>query len=98
MKIEHELKDNVLTVRPVGELTYTTNPEFEEYLANCYEGVWSMVIDMKDLEYTASAGLRTILKAELTMKKKGGLKIINANETIRKAFEVSGFDSFLTLE
>ena len=57
-----------------------------------------MVIDLKDLEYTSSAGLRVFLKAQKLMMKKGSLKVINVKETVMDIFEITGFSDMLDIE
>ena len=32
------------------------------------------------------------------MSKKGGLKVVNANEVVREVFDVTGFSDILTIE
>ena len=57
-----------------------------------------VVVDADKLEYISSAGLRVILKAQKSMMAKGGMKLVNVNETIMEIFEITGFDSILSIE
>ena len=52
---------------------------------------------MKNLEYTSSAGLRALLKAQKFMSEKGTMKIINVNETIKEVFDITGFSEILSI-
>ena len=56
------------------------------------------MIDMKDLVYLSSAGLRVILAAQKRMNKQGSMKVCHVNETIMEVFEVTGFSDILTIE
>ena len=62
------------------------------------DGVVDLVIDMKDLVYLSSAGLRVILAAQKRMNKQGSMKVCHVNETIMEVFEVTGFSDILTIE
>lgn len=55
-------------------------------------------MDLVDLEYLSSAGLRVFLTAQKIMNKQGEMIVRNANETISEIFEVTGFSDILTIE
>ena len=55
-------------------------------------------MDMKDLEYVSSAGLRVILKAQKIMNAQGKMKVIHVNDTIMEVFDITGFVDILTIE
>ena len=55
-------------------------------------------MDIGELEYMSSAGLRLLLAAQKKMADKGGLKVVNVNEVIMEIFEITGFSDILTIE
>ena len=61
-------------------------------------GVDDLVLDFEELEYVSSAGLRVILKAQKLMNAVGKMKIVHVNESIMEIFEITGFDSILSIE
>ena len=81
-----------------GRLDTTTAPELEQELKTSLGGVSELVMDLKELEYISSAGLRVLHLAQKTMKKQGSMTIKNANETVMEIFEVTGFSDILTIE
>ena len=81
-----------------GWLDTTTAPQFEQDLKGSLEGVSLVILDLNDLEYISSAGLRTLLAAQKRMEKQGDMVIRNANESIMEIFEVTGFSDILTIE
>ena len=81
-----------------GRLDTTTAPELEQELKASLIGVGELVIDMKELDYISSAGLRVLLSAQKVMNKQGSMTIKNANDTILEIFEVTGFSDILTIE
>ena len=81
-----------------GRLDTSTAPELETQLNAGLDDVVDLVIDMKDLVYLSSAGLRVILAAQKRMNKQGSMKVCHVNETIMEVFEVTGFSDILTIE
>ena len=97
MKIKKELENNVLVLALEGRLDTVTAPELEREIIDL-RGVTDLVIDMKNLEYISSAGLRVILKAQKTMNTQGSMKLKNVGESIMEVFEITGFSDILTIE
>jgi anti-sigma B factor antagonist len=63
------------------------------------EGINDLTFDFKDVDYIFSAGLRVLLKAQKQMNAGGGkMKIINANDTIKKMLQIVGFDNIMLVE
>ena len=91
--------DNTAVVLTIGgRLDTTTAPELEQAVKNSYEGTTELIIDMKDLDYVSSAGLRVLLAAQKTMNKQGRMTIRNVNESVMEIFEITGFLDILTIE
>ena len=97
MQIKKELENNVLVLALEGRLDTVTAPELEREIIDL-SGVTDLVIDMKNLEYISSAGLRVILKAQKTMNTQGSMKLKNVGESIMEVFEITGFSDILTIE
>lgn len=98
LNIKKELDGNSLKIALEGRLDTVTAPELESELMSSLENADSLVMDMKDLEYISSAGLRVLLTAQKNMNHKGTMKLINVNETVMEIFDVTGFVDILTIE
>ena len=98
MTIKKTKTDAALTLALEGRLDTTTAPELEAEMKASLEGVTALSLDMRDLAYLSSAGLRVILAAQKQMNKQGGMVVRNVNETIMEVFEVTGFTDILTIE
>lgn len=98
LTIEKQTNESGLTVALSGRLDTTTAPELEKELKASLDGVTSLTIDMKDLDYISSAGLRVLLSTQKIMNQQGGMKVVDAGETIMEIFEVTGFSDILTIE
>lgn len=83
-------KNSVARVALSGALNTDTAPDFEQQLQQVIDGGYQLtVLDMKDLDYISSAGLRVIFKAA---KQAGGagrrLAAANRKPHIDKVFEI----------
>lgn len=81
---------SVARVALVGALNTDTAPGFESRLKEVIDkGLSLTVLDMKDLEYISSAGLRVIFKAAKEVKAAGNrLAAANRKPHIEKVFEI----------
>ena len=98
MKITKTANGNKLCLALAGRMDTNTAPELEAVLKSSLEGISELTIDMKELDYLSSAGLRVLLGAQKTMNKQGSMKVTNVNETIMEIFDVTGFMDILTVE
>lgn len=58
-----------------------------------------LVVDFKDLDYIASAGLGILLGTQKKLMASGqGMKIVNINPHIREIFEMAGFHTIFEIE
>lgn len=82
--------NSVARVGLKGALNTDTAPEFEERLQKIVaEGHQLTVLDMKELDYISSAGLRVIFKAAKQTKSAGRrLAAANRKPHIDKVFEI----------
>ena len=83
-------ENSVARVALVGALNTDTAPVFEERLQAVIAGGHDLtVLDMKDLDYISSAGLRVIFKAAKQTKAAGHrLAAANRKPHIDKVFEI----------
>ena len=88
---------NELTLAVAGRVDTVTAPELEAEL-KALDGVTCLVLDLKELEYISSAGLRVLLSAQKRMNKQGEMKLRNVDKAIMEIFEVTGFSEILTIE
>lgn len=85
-------------IKVSGRLDTQTSPQLEECVKGKLDGITELKIDMADLEYISSAGLRVLLMISKIMKNQGSFVICNINETVKEVFDVTGFSDILTVE
>lgn len=97
IKIQKENEQVILSL--VGRLDTITSGEFEKTLIELFEkGEKNILIDLKDLIYLSSAGLRVFLGAQKKINSMNGKMLVtNANETIMEIFKITGFLDFIKI-
>ena len=98
MNIVKNRQGNELHVALEGRLDTVSAPEFEAVVKNELDGVTLLVLDFIKLQYTSSAGLRTILLAQKTMNKQGKMILKNVREEVMDVFDMTGLSDLLTIE
>ena len=80
-----------------GRLDSATAPEVEGIVLQMAERFDTVVLNMAQLEYISSAGLRILKLLYMALRKKNGeLAIKNANKLVMEVFEMTGFAGLLT--
>lgn len=91
-------EDNTLTLQLSGRLDTDTASQLDDEVAAIPDQVKNFVIDMDDLEYVASSGLRVLLMASKNMRNRGGVcKMINVPDLIKEVFEMTGLMDVFTI-
>jgi len=98
MTIKTNKNGTALALSLGGRLDTTTAPELDETLKGSLEGVTDLTLDLTELEYLSSAGLRVLLSAQKRMSKQGTMTVKNVNDTIMEIFEITGFADILTIQ
>lgn len=98
MKINQIREENKLLVVIEGRLDTTTATEFENAFEETLVGVSELVLDMTNLEYVSSAGLRVILKLQKRMLYQGKMTLVGVNENVMEVLEITGFLDILNIE
>ena len=91
-------ENGILTVLLDGKLDTNTTPQVQSEIESDVESADSLIIDMKDLKYISSAGLRLLLSLHKKMMAKGGMTIKNVNDTNMEILEFTGFSDILNIE
>lgn len=87
-----------LTVQVAGPLDIKTSPQIEDALSGKLEGITYLTVDLADVNYVSSMGLRLLLSLQKRMLKQGEMHVINASGQVLNLFEETGFADILTLE
>ena len=83
----------------IGRLDANSAPEAEEIFKDMIERFDKIVLNMEQLDYISSAGLRVIKIIHMGMKKKNGeLVLTKVQKMVMEVFEMVGFAGLLKFE
>ena len=98
MTIEIKANADVTTILVAGRLDTTTAPMLDKTIQEDIKDVKNLVLDIKDVAYISSAGLRVLLGAQKKMQKIGSMKVKNVCPEVMEVFEMTGFADILVIE
>lgn len=82
-----------------GRLDTGTAPELEAKLKQVPKDIQTLYLNMQNVQYISSAGLRVVLLAHKLMLPTGGKMIIcSPSAFCKQVLEATGMDSILTVE
>ncbi len=99
MELSNKKVENALVVGLKGRLDALTSPNFEDTICQYIKnGDTKIVLDLGELEYISSAGLRAILSTAKRLRaENGAIAFANITGMISEVFEISGFGSMFNL-
>ena len=98
MDIKKNVNGDQLELVLSGRLDTNTAVDLEQEVSDM-PGVNSLILNVKDLEYISSAGLRVILMAHKKMRAVAGtMKVKSPSDIVMEVFEMTGFNDILSIE
>ena len=98
MVIEMKKTETEIVIELAGRLDTSTAPTLEKTIAENVEESTNLLLNMKDLEYISSAGLRVLLGAQKRMQKHGSMKLQQVTPEVMEVLEMTGFADILKIE
>jgi anti-anti-sigma factor len=99
MQIQVKEENGTKIIAVEGKIDTTTAPEFEKKLLEELATVKSLRIDLENVVYVSSAGLRAFLNGQKYANKNGvDMSIFNVADSVIEVFEMTGFIDILTVE
>ena len=87
-----------ISVACAGKLTVATSPELEDAVRQLGTGAVNFDIDLSELEYISSAGLRLLVALQRQAKAGDHVLVIrNVNKVVQEVFKISGFNKKFTV-
>ena len=99
MAIKTERLGDTLIAKTEGRVDGTNAREFQADLEGAIgKTERAVLLDMEDLSYISSAGLRVILLTAKTLKSQNAqFAVCSLSDPIREVFEISGFDRIISI-
>ncbi len=96
MEIKTKTEGNKLTISVSGRVDTVTSPELE--LGLKFGDAKCVVLDIGNVTYMSSAGLRLLLSAHKTMLGNGGeFLVANVQPAVKEVLDITGFSDILNL-
>jgi anti-anti-sigma factor len=99
MEITEHRTTDIVTLSLSGKLDTTTAKAFEEkILAHIESGERRIVIDLAQLDYISSAGLRVFILAAKRLNNANGKMVLCAlKDPVKEVFDIAGFTSIFSI-
>ncbi|HEV7808440.1 MAG TPA: STAS domain-containing protein [Solirubrobacteraceae bacterium] len=89
---------NATHIRPTGELDIATTPALEQAIADATQTGATLVLDLRELTFMDSTGLRTLAQTNARAEADGfTLSIVRGPRQIERVLEISGLGALLPL-
>ncbi|MGA2596668.1 MAG: STAS domain-containing protein [Bryobacteraceae bacterium] len=101
MTIERKQVSDRVVLLVSGRMDAENAPRFEQQCRACIaEGLNGLVVDVGELIYVSSMGLRSFISVAKALRDKGGaLRICRLNGLVKQVFEITGLlDTFPVYE
>jgi anti-sigma B factor antagonist len=95
MEIKVRSVQEITVVELVGELTWKTAPEAQDQIIAAAQPGVKMILDMSQVPFMSSAGLRLMLVVYRTVGRKGGKAVlVGLSPELESTMAVTGFLEF----
>ncbi|MCJ2177488.1 STAS domain-containing protein [Novosphingobium album (ex Hu et al. 2023)] len=99
MDISEEIRGTSLVISLAGRLDSNTASDLEQVLPARVEGHEGTVVDLSNVSYVSSAGLRVLLKGAKIARSSGHkIALSGLLPSVREVFDISGFSTIFTIE
>lgn len=100
MEIKTSRSNQNLIISLTGRLDTMTSPQLEEEINHSdLDGIETVTLNLRELEYISSAGLRVVIMLYKNLEKLGGkLRLVNVNDMVMEIFSMTGMTDFLEIE
>ena len=99
MDIKTKAVEDKATIAVEGKLTVQSAPELEAAIGVLPASIMDVDIDLEDLDYISSAGLRVLVSAQKMLSQRGGtLRLLSPNDDVSDVFDMTGLSEVFTIE
>lgn len=98
LKISVKKDGDTYVVSVEGRLDTLTSPQLDSEINKIIGDAKKLVLDLGELAYISSAGLRVLLGAAQQLDGKGEMVLIHVTEAVREIFDVTGFLQIFNIE
>lgn len=97
MNVTTSAVETIIVIEASGNIDSKTAPDFERAAMTAIQGQNEIIIDLTNVEFLSSAGLRVLLMIYRQVKAKNGkVVLVGTSEEILDVMENTGFLSFFS--
>ena len=98
MEIKTMVADGKATYALAGKMTVQTTSELKEAVEATPSDVCNIDIDLTDVDYVSSAGLRVFVAADRLTKERGGvLRLLNPTDDVHEVLAMTNLTDLLEI-
>lgn len=98
INIQTEIHSNIATLTLQGRLTVQSSQQLSNTIDGLSENITSIDINLEEVEYISSAGLRVFVAVDkLIARRNGTFRILYPNEDVYEVLEMTGLVDVLTI-
>lgn len=97
MEVLKKNENGKMLVQISGEMDAVTAPKVEEAIGSL-EGVSELVLDLAQVPYLSSAGIRAILSTRKRFGKNDNFSVINVQPMVKEILDMTGTSKILGLK
>ena len=99
MSIEKkEFASGEMLIKPFGKIDVTNVAEFEKEVNEEIDNISYLTMDLSEVNYISSVGLRAFLSFQKKLQSKDKMRITNVQSEVLEIFKMVGFDKVLNIE
>ncbi|WP_031528069.1 STAS domain-containing protein [Dyadobacter crusticola] len=98
MKVTTTEQDDITVLQVTGDIDSKTAPEFERNARTATDSSKKIAIDLTEVEFMSSAGLRVLLMVYRNIRaQNGNVILVGVSEDIQDVMSTTGFINFFTI-
>lgn len=89
---------NAMTLQIEGRIDTNTSPELQKVILEAFQSTKMLTLDLANVDYVSSAGLRAFLLGQKTAASKGAtMELLHVAPTVKAVLDSVGFSKILNL-
>ena len=99
MDVQVTTEDTKALIAIEGKLTVQTSPDLEAAISQLSSSICDIDIDLENVDYISSAGLRVLVAAQKLVASRGGsMRLLKPCDDVNDVFVMTGLSEVFTIE
>lgn len=99
MEIKTSTEGSKATIELIGKLTVQSSPELSAVVEGLPNGICDIDMDIANMSYVASSGLRVLVASDKLVIKRGGcMRLLHPTAEVMEILEMTGLSEVFKIE